>query len=219
MIQNKNILVLSAHPDDETLGAGGTLHKLGKDNHIKLITFTDGIDARGIAGMENRNKKLGTICKTLNVKEFVHADFPDNKMDVTPLLDICKFIESNTSQQPDIIFTHHPDCLNIDHSLVYRATVTVFRPQLGNEIEILSYFVPSSTDYNPLNDFRANTYFELSIDDVNTKLQALKTYDEEMRTYPHTRSYKNIKNLLLVSGSEVGVEYAEKFQLMRRIIK
>ena len=33
----------------------------------------------------------------------------------------------------------------------------------------------------------------------------------------HTRSYKNIENLMKVWGSEVGLEYAEKFELIREI--
>jgi len=38
-----------------------------------------------------------------------------------------------------------------------------------------------------------------------------------MRPYPHTRFYENILNLSKVWGSEVGLEYAEKFELVREI--
>jgi len=39
-----------------------------------------------------------------------------------------------------------------------------------------------------------------------------------MREYPHTRSYKNVVDLMSVWGSEVGLEYAEKFELIRQVI-
>ena len=217
--KNKEILVLAAHPDDETLGCGATLAKLSAaGHHIKLITFTDGVDARGVEGLENRNKKLGEICEILGIHEYTHGDFPDNKMDVTPLLDLCKFIESEITSIPDIIFTHHPDCLNIDHQLVYRATMTAFRPQLGNKIEILSYFVPSSTDYNPRAIFNPDTFIDVE-GFIQPKLDALHAYDEEMRPYPHTRSYENVENLMKVTGSRVGLKYAEAFECMRRVIR
>ena len=212
-----NILVLAAHPDDETLGCGATIARLSAEGHnIKLLTFTDGIGARGETG--NRNIKLDKCSEILGITSYNYGNFPDNKMDSVPLLDICKFIENNIDYTPDIIFTHHPNCLNIDHSTVYKATVTVFRPQMGNNTSIYSYYVPSSTDYNPLNNFTGNVYFNVA-NYKDIKLKCLKEcYDEEMRDYPHTRSYQNVENLMKTWGSEVGLEHAEKFQLIRSIV-
>ena len=54
---------------------------------------------------------------------------------------------------------------------------------------------------------------------VETKMKCLReVYGEEMREYPHSRSYRNVENLMKVWGSEVGLEYAEKFQLIRQIV-
>lgn len=216
---SKNILVLAAHPDDETIGCGATLAKLSDEgNNIHLMTFTDGVDSRDERGAENRNNKLEEISKLLGINSFNHADFPDNQMDVIPLLKLCKYIENNLPFDPDIIFTHHPDCLNVDHRLVYQATMTAFRPQLGKEQKILSYYVPSSTDYNPMSNFKGNIYYDVK-NYIDNKMKALEVYDGEIREYPHSRSYMNLLNLTKVWGSEVGLEYAEKFELMRDIIK
>ena len=213
---NKNILVLAAHPDDETLGCGATISKLSEKGHnIQLLTFTDGVGARGEKG--DRNSKLGACCEILGIKEYFFGSFPDNAMDSVQLLDVCKFIGSNVKYIPDIIFTHHPDCLNIDHEIVYRATITHFRPQEGHNTAIYSYYVPSSTDYNPLGNFNGNVYFDVK-NHKDTKLKCLmECYDEEMRKRPHSRSYDNVENLMKTWGSEVGLEYAEKFQLIRQI--
>jgi LmbE family N-acetylglucosaminyl deacetylase len=217
--EKSNILVLAAHPDDETLGCGATIAKLSEEGHnIHLMTFTDGVDSRDEKGAENRNYKLKQISNILGINTFSHGDFPDNKIDTIPLLDLCKYLEHNCPFTPDLIFTHHPKCLNIDHELVYRATLIAFRPQFGYKQTILSYYVPSSTDYNPNSDFRGKIYFSVTKNHVNKKLKTLKIYDEEMRDYPHSRSYENIQNLVKVWGSEVGLEYAEKFELVREII-
>lgn len=212
------ILILAAHPDDETLGCGGVIRRLSnnKNNYIKLITFTDGEGSRS-NDEENRNNLLEKVSNKLGIQDYIYGNFPDNKMDSIPLLDLCKFIEVNVDFTPDIIFTHHRNCNNIDHQLVYKATITAFRPQEGNNIRILSYFVPSSTDYNPFSNFLGNIYYNIE-DTINIKLETLKIYDKEMREYPHTRSYENIKNLAKVWGSEVGLKYAEKFELVREIL-
>ena len=90
----KKILLLAAHPDDETLGCGATICKLSKQGHdIKLITFTDGVSARDSENVENRNISLEKVSKILGIQDFKYGNFPDNKMDTIPLLDVCKFIE------------------------------------------------------------------------------------------------------------------------------
>ena len=213
-----NILILAAHPDDETLGCGAAISKLSREGHnIHLLTFTDGVGSRKM-GEENRNPKLQQVSNILGINNSISGDFPDNAMDSVPLLDICKFIESNVNYYPDIIFTHFIGDLNIDHQIVTKATLTAFRPQNGHKIKIYSYYVPSSTDYNPITYFDANSYIEISEIDVKNKMEALKIYDKEMRIYPHTRSYQNVENLMKVWGSEVGLLYCEKFKLIREII-
>lgn len=218
-IEGKKILLVAAHPDDETLGCGGTIKRLSEKNYTKLITFTDGEGARfdDDMGVPNRNSLLEQVCKKLGIKDYAYGDFPDNKMDSVPLLDLCKFIEKNVDFVPDVIFTHHRNCLNIDHQLVYRATVTAFRPQCGNKQTIYSYYVPSSTDYNPYAEFNGNIFFDIETT-IDAKMDCLKLYDEEMRDYPHTRSYENIINLAKVNGSKVGLKYAECFELVRSIL-
>lgn len=214
---NKQVLVLAAHPDDETLGCGATIAKLAKEgSNISLITFTNGVGARG-DGQSNRNTKLELVCNVLGINRYAFADFPDNSMDSVPLLDICKFIEKNVQTNPDIIFTHNADCLNIDHQIVTRAALTVFRPQDGTSQKFLTYYVPSASEWNPLSSFRANYYYDVK-DYYKIKMKALESYKNEMRPYPHPRSFENVENLMKVWGSEVGLEYAEKFHCLRDII-
>ena len=214
----KKVLVLAAHPDDETLGCGATIAKLSKQNYdVELLTFTNGESARDNYDGQDRNQYLKKVSKILGIKNFKSGNFPDNKMDSIPLIDVCKFIEKEVEETPDIIFTHHPGCLNIDHNIVYRAAITAFRPQNKEEIEINCFEIPSSTEWNPDNNFKYNLYIDVE-DFIEKKIEALKVYNKEMRAYPHPRSYDAIINKMKSSGNEVGLRYAEKFQTIRRII-
>ena len=46
--KNKKIMVVAAHPDDEILGLGGTMHKLITEskNIIKVVVLGEGITSR-----------------------------------------------------------------------------------------------------------------------------------------------------------------------------
>ena len=214
----KKILVLAAHPDDETLGCGATIAKFANDknNYIKLLTFTDGVGSREKKS-KNRNLKLYRVSKILGIDSFEAGSFPDNRMDSVPLLDVCKFIENKIKFTPDVIFTHHPECLNIDHNIVYRATITAFRPQKKNSTEINCYTVPSSIEYNPLKKISYNIYYDVE-KTYKKKISALKIYNNELRKYPHPRNIKSVINQLKTTGSEVGLKYSEKFHLIRKTI-
>lgn len=215
----KKILILAAHPDDETLGCGATIHKLSQEGcDIQLLTFTNGVGSRK-NNEKTRNSKLESVSNVLGISKYTSGNFPDNAMDSVPLLDICKFIEKNTDDHYDLIFTHFMEDLNIDHGLVTRAALTAFRPQNHiSSTKMYAYYIPSSTDYNPLSKFNGNTYYSVSAEDVNAKYRALKIYDKEMKKFPHSRSYKNVFNLMEVWGAEVSIEYAEKFKLIREIV-
>jgi len=56
-----NILVLAAHPDDESVGMGGTIKKLSKKNIIHLCVLTEGVSAQYNDKkmiLERKNQKL-----------------------------------------------------------------------------------------------------------------------------------------------------------------
>tara|TARA_R110001583_G_scaffold179981_1_gene336952 strand:- start:1241 stop:1897 length:657 start_codon:yes stop_codon:yes gene_type:complete len=215
------ILVLAAHPDDETLGCGGTIARLSDEGHeISLITFTDGGSARFEDVKDDRRSTVTDACVILGIKHNVSYDFPDNKMDQVSMLKVTKTIEQFVNENsflPDIVFTHSPYCLNVDHRIVSQATLTAFRGMSKFvPIKILAYEVPSSSEWNPISNFMANTYFDIT-DYISKKIEALKVYDSEMRSHPHPRSYDNCDRLSLIAGAESGVERAERFMLLREV--
>ena len=82
--KNSKILVLAAHPDDETLGCGGTIkHLSDKGYNVELLTFTDGVGSRNKKD-KNRNEKLDEVSKILGISNYTFFDFPDMKLDSIP---------------------------------------------------------------------------------------------------------------------------------------
>ena len=222
-----NILIIVAHPDDEVLGCGGTIAKLSHDYDIYTLILGEGITSRDIPNEEKKEelkelkKQSDEANKILGVKKVFFEDFPDNRFDTVPLLDIIKSIEKVIQKiKPEEIFTHHYGDLNIDHQIVHKAVLTATRPVADYTVKkILLFEVLSSTEWNYQNQnnaFTPNTYIDIS-DTLNKKLVAMKCYKSEIRDYPHPRSLEAIEILAKKRGVEVGLKYAEAFNLIRSI--
>jgi len=213
-MQNKRILIIASHPDDEVLGCGGIISRFGKDNEISVAILGEGATSRG-SGQEEVMKLKESATKVENVKEVMFFDLPDNKFDTLPLLDIVKKIENIVEKvKPEIVFTHFKNDLNVDHKITYLAVLTALRPKPDCSVkEIYSFEVPSSTEWSD-ESFLPDVFFEIDIED---KLKLLEGYQSEMREFPHPRSRKGVEALALFRGCSCGLKAAEAFKLIRKI--
>lgn len=221
---NKRILFVVAHADDETLGAGATIAKLAsQNNEIKVMSMTDGVGARGEGknGVAERIRDADMASKCLGFDWISHNFFPDNQLDTVPLLEIIKLIEKAKLEfNPHIIYTNSPADLNLDHRRVSEAVLTAFRPEpKSNQFELYTFEVPSSTDYGHSSFFRSfqPNFYENIEKHWPDKISALKCYGSELKSRPHSRSFEGIENLARFRGTQVGLEMAEAFQLIRAI--
>ena len=223
----KIILFIVAHTDDEALGLGGTIAKHHENEELVFgISMTDGVSARYDASFEKKERRLNIAKKSAEILGYdwiKHGEFPDNKMDSIPLLEVVKFIESvKLDLKPDIIYTHSPSDLNKDHRIVYEATLTAFRPQpFENWKEIRTFEVPSATDYGAdcfTNNFSPNLFIDIT-KTIKKKLLALEEYSEEMREPPHSRSIEGVNNLAKLRGFQSGLNFAEAFRIIKKIEK
>lgn len=224
-----NILAMVAHPDDEILGAGGTLAKhVNNADDVYIAYLTDGVMARPLAKEENSAAILRRKQAALNAARIIGATvvvtedqgklFADNQMDAIPLLTIAKVVESYVAEfKPAIIYTHHGGDLNVDHRVCQQAVLTACRPMEGSTvIAIYAMEVVSSTEWQAPNSFQPNHFVDIS-DTWLSKMRALKAYEDEMRPFPHPRSLGGISALLRWRGATVGVGYAEAFMVLRQI--
>lgn len=220
----KNISFIVAHPDDETIGCGGTiLKKINEGHQINLLILSNGISSRSEKKKDLifRKKNFEKVIRNYKIKNYEILDFPDNKFDTVPLLKIIKVIENflrkNRSSE---VFTHYYDELNIDHRITSKAVITACRPKPNSLIKKLFFFeVLSSTDWNFNNNtFRPN-YFEDVSKFTQKKIKLLKLYKNEILKGNHTRSLKNIIRLSEVRGASVGIKNAEAFIIYREINK
>lgn len=224
---NKIVLIVAAHPDDEVLGCGASTARLVMEG-FEVYTLILGEGATSRDDARNRKKRRKEISelrkqaheanKVLGVKRIFFHDFPDNRFDAVPLLDIVKTIERIKGEiKPAIIFAHHEGDLNIDHRIAYKAVLTATRPLKEETVkEMYSFEVSSSTEWSYPNTFSPNVFFDIS-ETMDIKLNALKAYKSELREYPHPRSLKGIELKAELWGMATGLHYAEAFEAIRII--
>jgi LmbE family N-acetylglucosaminyl deacetylase len=220
----KKILVIAAHPDDETLGCGGAIIKhVDNGDKVFILFLADGATSR--VGNPNYPTKDMRINAGINASILLGSEppvffnLPDNKMDTIPFLDIVQMIEKVINDiNPVVLYTHHFGDLNIDHQITHKAVMTAARPQPGCAVrEIYSFEVLSSSEWSspsPSSVFIPNKFVDISLV-LDRKMIALKSYNDEMKEFPHSRSYKSVLSLAHYRGSSMGMSAAEAFKVER----
>ncbi len=218
LLHNENILVVAAHPDDETLGMGGTIHKLSLlGSRVRVVFLSDGVGAREEIreSVESRHIAATNALKHLNCTEVFFYDYPDNSMDSVALINIVRRIEESIALfNPTVLFTHFPYDLNVDHRVTSQACLVAARPKVGCNIKSLFYFeVQSSSEWNfGTPQFTPNLFIDIT-DSFESKINALREYEVEMEEFPEARSYAGVEARGTLRGVTVGVSTAEAFQV------
>jgi len=223
------LLIISAHPDDEVLGMGGTIAKLVKDGAIvDVLIVTDGSssqyrDSDHLAEIiEAKKKETRNCADVLGVRNVHYGELPDMKLDTTPHIRINKVIEDVIDKvQPDTVFTHFWGDVNCDHQNVYKSTLVAVRPVMGQVVrELYCYRVPSSTEWTPNKAdtmFMPNMFVDIT-DVAEQKYEAFSQYSTELRDYPHPRSVQYLRESDRAAGLRVGMLAAEEFVLLRKLV-
>jgi LmbE family N-acetylglucosaminyl deacetylase len=228
MKKNSPVLVVAAHPDDEVLGAGGTIAKLAAaGRRVEILILGEGATSR----FDQRTSADPALASALTEAArraaarlgTAHVSFlglPDNRFDSLPLLDVIKPIEALIAKvNPEIVFTHHGGDLNVDHVVAHRAVLTATRPVPGSGVRaVYAFEVPSATEwafqqFTPA--FTPNVFVDIETT-LSAKLAAMAEYETESRPFPHPRSPEIITALARVRGSAMGVAAAEAFALIRQ---
>lgn len=226
-----SILVVVAHPDDEILGCGGTiLRRIAEGDEVYSLILGEGItaryDKREMAGKDEIAKlhdASAGVSKAMGFKKSWIMDFPDNRFDSVPLLDIIKAVEKVKKEvMPEVIYTHFEKDLNIDHRITFQAVLTACRPLADETVkEILSFEIPSSTEWtSPCsgdNCFRPGVFVDIS-DTIEKKVNTMEIYESEVKDYPHPRSPESLRITAKKWGIACGLKSAEAFMLVRKII-
>lgn len=213
-MENKAVCVIAVHPDDETLGCGGTiLRHLAAGDKVYCVFVTGGNEFQKnlIKSVSDAYKFTGVF--ELNLPELDLADLSLNTI-------IPKISSIFTEIKPQILYIPNRSDVHSDHKQIFNAVLActkTFRYPFIKKILMME--VISETDFSlalPENTFIPNYYVDVS-DVFEKKLSILRQYESELLPYPETRNVSTMTALNRYRGSQCGCEYAESFMLLKEI--
>jgi len=216
----KKIVVIAPHPDDETLGCGGSLfsHKAESDELFWLIvTGIDEKDGWSAKNVQKRNNEINAVAERYKFNNVFDLNYPTTKIDTTLTSDIIgKIAEVHKKVEPEIIYMPFAYDVHTDHQLIAKAvqsTIKCFRYPFIQKV--LMYETLSETDFNFVvaSAFQPNVFVDIS-DYLSDKIETMKIYASELGEHPFPRSEKALRALATLRGSQSGYEAAEAFQLV-----
>lgn len=213
------VLVIAVHPDDETLGCGGTLlrHKAEGDEIYWLIVTTNDkkYSAERNAHRDEMVKKAAELYGFDGVYE---ASLPTTMLDTLDVNTIVEQINKVYNEvKPNIVYMNYISDVHSDHKAAFDAAYTCtrsFRKPFIEKIYMIEAL--SETEFAPAisaTSFCPNVFVDIT-DYIEKKLEIMALYDTEMMQEPLPRSLSSIRALARVRGSRAGVLYAEAFQLL-----
>lgn len=210
----KKVTVISVHPDDETLGCGGTLFKhkaCGDSINCIFVTSGNADQRKMIAALEACYGFDTTIC--LDLSEITLADMPLGSI-IGPLS------QALNRLRPEILYIPNRSDVHSDHRKVFEALMACTKAFRYPYIEqILMCEVISETDFAPAlteNAFVPNVYVDISFH-MQQKREAIAIFQSELMEEPYTRSLSAIEALSRYRGSQINALHAESFMLLKMI--
>ncbi|MDA8094289.1 MAG: PIG-L family deacetylase [Betaproteobacteria bacterium] len=219
------ILAISPHPDDETLGCGGTLLRHKSEGHeIHWLIITEAQVPQWTSDyIERKAQEVQAVGKAFGMASIVKLGFPTIRLDTVPQAELIdRMRQVIAAVQPDVVYLVHSGDVHSDHLAVFTAAMSVLKTfymkALGVK-RVLSCETLSSTEAAPPQPHRTfipNIYVDVS-NHIERKIEIMAMYSTEVQDDPFPRGPSAIRALARYRGASIGVDYAEAFMLIREV--
>ena len=218
----KHMVVIAPHPDDETLGAGGTIARFAAVGVEVSVLIVSGHlpPLYPPAAFETTRREAQEAVAIMGAARVEFLEIPATYVHQKPVAEvngaIARFVRDANAEWVLLPF---PD-RHIDHRTIFDASVVACRPVHPSAPRtVLAYETLSETHWNvggiePA--FIPDFYVDIS-DHIETKVAALKAYASQVHETP-SRSIDACRALAKFRGSQNGCEFAEAFKVVRIVV-
>lgn len=214
------VLSIAVHPDDETLGCGGTLlkHKESGDEVYWLICTTLDKDS---SYYEKREIEIEKVRNAYDFDGVYNLRLKTMQVDEYSMSELVGGISKIVNEiEPSVIYLPFKGDVHSDHRKIFEASYACtksFRYPFIKKIYMVETL--SETEFAPStkeDSFIPNVFVDISAH-MERKIEIMKVFESELFEHPFPRSEKSLRALATVRGSACGCEYAESFMLLKEI--
>lgn len=217
------VLVVAPHPDDESLGCGGTIgHHRGQGDRVVWCIATQMTEAYPPERRAQRAQEIEAVSKHHGFDKVERLGWPTAELDRIPTSTMVQAFGGVIARhQPAVVYLPFAGDAHSDHRRVAEtagAALKWFRALSTRRV--LAYETPSETGFKlqPTAAFRPTVYVDVTAH-LPYKLAAAGLYAGELGVHPFPRSEQAITALAQWRGAEVGCGAAEAFMLLREVIQ
>lgn len=224
MVNIPSVLIIAPHPDDETLGCGGTILKLkaqGVSVHWLIVTTIDGVSGFSQERVPIRYAEIESVQNAYHFASTHCCELPAAALDMIAKSSLVGAISSVVQEiQPDTVYVPYRNDAHSDHAAVFDAAVAAtktFRAPFVKSIYV--YETLSETDFGLRTDdpgFKPNLYEDVS-EYMDQKIDVMRLFKGEMGTFPFPRSEECLRALATLRGAQANVTAAEAFMVLKEI--
>ncbi|MQW85447.1 PIG-L deacetylase family protein [Sinorhizobium saheli] len=217
-------LVFAPHPDDEVLGAGGTIARLASEGEeVFVAVVTEGkppaFDPAEVARTQAEAKEAH---RALGVKETFWLRLPAAQLaEMAHVTVNAALLELVRRLAPQTVLLPFVGDMHMDHQLTFASALVACRPHQAEFPKlILAYETLSETNWNApylSPAFAPNVFVDIS-DYREAKLKAMQMFASQLREAPHERSIETLSALATLRGATVLRRAAEAFVLVRHVV-
>jgi len=219
-----NVLVISVHPDDETLGCGGTIlkHRMQGDT-VNWMIITEGVQADGYSRefLSERNDQVKAVSEAYQFRNVFEMRFPAARLHAVDFSQLLEGVRNVIQEvKPRVVYTVNRSDVHTDHQIAAKAVLSATKSFRAPFVKrVLMYECLSETEVMaalPESCFLPNAYSDIS-DLLEIKIGIMAIYESEVQLEPFPRSVDAVRALARFRGATVGVQYAEAFMLLRDV--
>ena len=219
----KKIIVFAPHPDDETLGCGGTLLKhLDHGDIIHWVIFTEIKERDGFSKklVNQRKKEIIEVSKKYKFRSINQLSFIPTQLDKVDHADIINEVSKILLKiKPSILYVPFYGDVHSDHVISFNAIQSCTKSFRYPFIKkVYAYETISETEFNLKvnSQFAPNRWVDIS-KFIDKKIKIMSIYKSEIGQHPFPRSRTNIQALATLRGSTINKKAAESFMILKEI--